>query len=121
MIMKKTLIIGASVKRMRYSNMAIRRLIEHGHPTVGIGLTKGEVSGVPITREKFLYTDIDTVSLYINRGIQQEYYDYVVKLNPKRVIFNPGTENPEFYDILKKNEIEYEIACTLVLLRTDQY
>ena len=119
--MKKTLIIGASTKRMRYSNMAIRRLIEKGHPVVGIGLSGGDVSGVFITNVKISYEDIDTVSLYINSGIQPDYYDYIVKLQPKRVIFNPGTENPDFYDILKINKIEYEIACTLVLLRTNQY
>jgi predicted CoA-binding protein len=118
---KKTLIIGASTKRMRYSNRAIRRLLEHGHSVVGIGKSGGNVSGVEVNNEMVHDNDFDTVSLYINRHIQPEYYDYIVSLNPKRVIFNPGTENTEFYEILKDNNIEVEIACTLVLLRTNQY
>ncbi len=118
---KKTLIIGASTKRMRYSNMAIRRLLEHGHSVLGIGRSGGSILGVEVNIGKEYYKDIDTVSLYINRSIQPEYYEYIIALNPKRVIFNPGTENPEFYEILKENKIKIEIACTLVLLRTDQY
>ena len=119
--MKKTLIIGASSNPIRYSKRAIMRLIENGHQVVGIGMSGGVVSGVSITNEKILYDDIDTVSLYINISIQPEFYDYIIKLKPNRVIFNPGTENLEFYEILNKNEIEYEIAYTLVLLRTNQY
>ena len=118
---KETLIIGASTKRMRYSNMAIQRLLEHGHTVIGIGKSGGNVLGVEVKGEKAPHEDIDTVSLYINSSIQPEYYDYVVALNPTRVIFNPGTENPEFYEILKENNIKVEIACTLVLLRTNQY
>lgn len=121
MVLKKTLLIGASTKSMRYSNRAIRRLMEQGHSVIGIGRSGGNVLGVEINDEKTLYHDIDTVSLYINKGIQPEYYDYIVELKPKRVIFNPGTENPEFYDILEDNGIMFEIACTLVLLRTNQY
>jgi predicted CoA-binding protein len=115
------MIIGASTKRMRYSNMAIRRLLEHGHPVIAIGKSGGQVLGVEIKDEKVQYTDIDTVSLYVNSTHQKEYYDYIVSLNPRRVIFNPGAENPEFHQVLKRNNIMVEIACTLVLLRTDQY
>ena len=118
---KKTLIIGASTKRMRYSNMAIRRLLEHGHSVIGIGKSGGNVMGVEVSGEKEHHDYIDTVSLYINSRIQPEYYDYIVRLNPKRVIFNPGTENSEFYEILKENDINVEVACTLVLLRSNQY
>jgi predicted CoA-binding protein len=118
---KKALIIGASTKRMRDSNMAIRRLLEHGHSVVGIGKSGGKVLGVEVIDEKIYNNDFNTVSLYINNSIQSEYYDYIVSLNPKRVIFNPGTENPEFYDILKENNIKVEIDCTLILLRTNQY
>jgi len=59
--------------------------------------------------------------LYINAKVQPDYYDYIVSLHPRRVIFNPGTENPEFYPILKANNISYEVACTLVMLATNQF
>lgn len=119
--MKKTLVLGASLNSSRYSNLAINKLVNHGHTVEGVGLRKGEVAGVNISTEKENFENIDTVTLYLNPKRQVEYYDYIVSLNPKRVIFNPGTENPEFYKILKENDIKNEIACTLVLLGTDQY
>ena len=64
------------------------------------------------------YKNIDTVTLYLNPKRQEEYYDYIISLQPRRVIFNPGTENMEFIKLLKNNQIESEIACTLVLLST---
>jgi len=119
--MKKTLVLGASLNPGRYSNLAINRLVSYGHTVEAVGLKKGIVAGVEISTEKEQFKDIDTVTLYLNPKRQEEYYGYIVSLKPKRVIFNPGTENPEFYDILKKNNIEIEIACTLVLLGTNQY
>lgn len=119
--MKKTLVLGASLKPSRYSNLAINRLINNDHPVEAIGLRKGEVAGVSISTEKEEFDSIDTVTLYLNPKRQEEYYNYIVSLKPKRVIFNPGTENPEFYKILKENNIESEVACTLVLLGTNQY
>ncbi|RAJ13019.1 CoA-binding protein [Olleya aquimaris] len=118
---KKTLVIGASTKPDRYSNMAIRKLVKYNHDTVAFGMKSGEVAGVQIDTELVDYKDIDTVTLYLNPTRQQEYYNYIVSLNPKRVIFNPGTENPEFYTILKAHNIAYEIACTLVLLSINQF
>ncbi|MDR9457003.1 MAG: CoA-binding protein [Salegentibacter sp.] len=118
---KKTLVIGASLKPSRYSNIAIKRLVQHGQPTVAIGLREGEVEGVKIKKDKPQFEDIDTVTLYLSAPRQSEYYDYILSLNPERVIFNPGTENPEFYEILQKNHIEVEPACTLVMLSTNQY
>lgn len=119
--MKKTLVLGASLNPDRYSNLAINRLVNHGHTVEAVGLRKGEVAGVTISTEKEDFKDIDTVTLYLNPKRQEEYYDYIISLNPKRVIFNPGTENPDFYKLLKENNIENEVACTLVLLGTDQY
>ena len=119
--MKKTLVLGASLNPNRYSNLAINRLVNHKHPVEAIGLKKGEVAGVSIFTEMEDFDNIDTVTLYLNPKRQVEYYDYIVSLNPKRVIFNPGTENPEFYKILKEKNIESEVACTLVLLGSDQY
>lgn len=118
---KKTLVIGASTNKGRYSNIAINRLRSHDVPTVAIGLRGGEVAGVQIETEKVPFQDIDTVTLYIGPARQPQYYDYIISLHPQRVIFNPGTENPEFYKLLKENGIETEVACTLILLATDQY
>jgi predicted CoA-binding protein len=119
--MKKTLVFGASLKPSRYSNYAIQRLVANDHEAVAFGLRIGEVDGVNIDNELKDYKDIDTVTLYLNAKRQKEYYDYIIGLNPKRVIFNPGTENPEFYQLLKGNNIDFEVSCTLVLLSTNQY
>lgn len=118
---KKTLVLGASMNPGRYSNIAIKRLVSQGQPTVALGLRKGEVAGVTITNVEEDFEDVDTITLYLNAQRQAEYYDYILSLKPKRVIFNPGTENPELYALLKKNNIEIEIACTLVMLATNQY
>lgn len=118
---KKTLVLGASLKPNRYSNIAINRLVSNNQPTVAIGLREGTVNGVTIKKEQVNFKDIDTVTLYLGAKHQPEYYEYIVSLNPKRVIFNPGTENPEFYKILKANNIEVDLACTLVMLATNQY
>lgn len=118
---KKTLVFGASLKPHRYSNLVIKKLINNNIETVAFGLKKGVVEGVSIENELLPYDNIDTVTLYLNPKNQQEYYNYIISLNPKRVIFNPGTENPEFYKLLEDNNIDFEVACTLVLLSTNQY
>lgn len=119
--MKRTLVLGASLNPGRYSNLAINRLVAYGHPVEAIGLRKGVVAGVDIITGKEDFKDIDTITLYLNPTRQQEYYNYIVSLHPQRVLFNPGTENPELFEILRKNNIQVEIACTLVLLSTNQY
>jgi len=119
--MKKTLVFGASLKPYRYSNLAIHRLVESGVETLAFGLKEGEVSGVKISNSLYKISDIHTITLYINPKRQEEYYEVIVTLAPKRVIFNPGTENSYFYKILKNNNIEVDVACTLVLLGTGQY
>jgi hypothetical protein len=118
---KKTLVLGASLKTDRYSNIAINRLRQQNHEVVAFGLKKGEVNDVVIDAELLDYEHVDTVTLYLNPKHQEAYYDYILDLKPKRVIFNPGTENPELYKVLKNNNIEFEVACTLVLLATDEY
>lgn len=105
----------------RYSNIAIKRLVSHNQPAVAVGLRKGEVSGVEITNEQENFEGVDTITLYLNPQRQKEYYNYILGLEPNRVIFNPGTENPELYQLLRKNGIEIEVACTLVMLSTNQY
>ena len=118
---KKTLVLGASLKPNRYSNIAIHRLVNYNQDVIAIGLRAGEVSGVKIETDLEEFEDVDTVTLYLNPANQVQYYDYIVRLSPKRVIFNPGTENKEFYEILKQANIKAEVACTLVLLSTNQY
>lgn len=118
---KKTLVLGASLNPSRYSNFAITRLVKNGHPVVAVGLRKGVVDGVEIETEKLPFQDVDTVTLYLNAKRQQEYYDYILSLKPERVIFNPGTENPELYDLLRNKGIFFENACTLVMLSSHQY
>jgi predicted CoA-binding protein len=118
---KKTLVLGASMNPGRYSNIAIKRLVSNNQPTVAVGLKTGEVAGVTITNQPEDFLDIDTVTLYMNAQRQKPYYDYILSLQPERVIFNPGTENPELYALLRSNNIEIEVACTLVMLATNQY
>lgn len=119
--MTKTLVFGASLKSDRYSNLAINRLLNANKEVVAFGIKAGEVNGVTIETEMLPFKDIDTVTLYISPKHQPTYYDYIVSLKPRRVIFNPGTENPEFYELLQQNGVEVEAACTLVLLSTNQY
>lgn len=119
--MKKTLVFGASLKPERYSNLAIQRLVATGIDTIAYGLREGTVSGVEIKDTLDKISDIHTVTLYLNPKRQEEYYTKIIAIHPKRVIFNPGTENPDFYTLLKQNEIEVDIACTLVLLSTGQF
>ena len=118
---KKTLVLGATENPSRYANIAINRLVAHNVPTEAIGLRKGKVAGVEIRTEKFPFPDIDTITLYLGPPRQVEYYDYILSLNPRRVIFNPGTENPDLYRLLREKGIEIEVACTLVMLSTRQY
>lgn len=117
----KTLVIGASTNPERYSFKAINMLLKHEHSVVAIGQKTGVVAGVKIQTKQIPLKNIDTVTLYVNAKNQKDYYNYLINLKPKRVIFNPGTENPEFYQLLKSNTIKTEIACTLVLLTTNQY
>jgi predicted CoA-binding protein len=117
----KTLVIGASLNEDRYSNMAVKLLTNYHHKVVAYGLKKGTISGVAVDTELINYENIDTVTMYVNPEIQKEFYQYILGLKPRRVIFNPGTENDEFQQLLTKDGIQFEDACTLVLLRTNQF
>ena len=119
--MKRTLIIGASPNTARYANKAAFRLVNTGHKIVNIGLKKGEAAGVKIERAGEIYPKIHTITLYINESHQPEYYDYILRTKPKRLIFNPGAENKELYEMAEKAGIEAVEACTLVMLATNQY
>jgi predicted CoA-binding protein len=121
--MKKTVIIGATTNQSRYAYLAAERLRDHDIDFVPVGIKKGNVLGKEILdlRTRPEISDVDTMTLYINPSHQQEWYDYFLKLKPKRVIFNPGTENPELERQLEEKGIETVEACTLVMLGTGQY
>lgn len=119
--MKDTLIIGASEKTERYSNRAVKMLRSHNIPVTAIGIREGQIDDVKIITTKPNLKDIHSVSLYINPQLQKKYYDYILSLKPKRVIFNPGTENPELLEKVKNEGIDPIEACTLVMLSTGSY
>ncbi len=117
-MMKKTLVIGASLKPERYSNMAIKSLRKHGFDVVAIGLKEGIVSDTQIQVGMPDIAGIDTVTMYINPHRQADFYEYILSLKPGRVIFNPGTENIDFINLLQKNKIQVVQNCTLVMLNS---
>lgn len=118
---KKTLVIGASENVERYSNMAVKKLTAHHYSVVAIGKKTGKINDVIIETEKLNFKDIHTVTLYLNPTLQKEFYDYIIALNPARIIFNPGTENEELEQLAIANHIQPIEACTLVMLNTGQY
>jgi uncharacterized protein len=119
--MKKTVVLGATPNPERYAYLATQRLLKAGHEVLPVGNKKGEIEGIRIENATPQYEGVDTVTLYLNPDNQKPYYDYIVSLKPKRIIFNPGTENWELVKIAKEQGIETEIACTLVLLSVGNY
>lgn len=118
---KKTLVIGASANPWRYSYLAVQSLTAHQHPVIALGIKKGVIENIEIETEKKAYEQIDTITLYINPLRQKDYYDYILALKPKRLIFNPGAENAELFSHAREKGIKAMEACTLVLLSTGQY
>jgi predicted CoA-binding protein len=118
---KKTVVLGATTKPERAAFKAVELLVDKGHSVLAIGQNAGEVAGIKIKTKAIPLSNIDTISLYLNPARQRDYYNYIVEAKPKRVIFNPGTENPELYQLLELNNIKAEVACTLVLLTTNRY
>jgi len=118
---KKTLILGATPDASRYAYLAANRLVRTGHPIVNVGIKKGEVAGVAIEKPEAIHSDIDTITLYVGPQNQPSLYDYILATNPKRIIFNPGTENPELRRLAHERGIETLAACTLVMLSTGDY
>ena len=119
--MSATLVLGASINKERYSNLAILKLVKHGHKVYAIGNKEGEICGVEVKAQPVPDINIDSVSIYLRPSIQKEYYEYILSLNPRRIIFNPGTENPEFDQLARINGIETLQACTLVMLNLGNY
>lgn len=118
---KKTLVLGASENPSRYSYLAVNRLASAGHPVIAIGRREGDIKGAPIQTGMPEIKDVDTVTLYLNPQNQKPYYDYILSLHPNRIIYNPGTENPELERLSAEKGILNLEACTLVLLSTGQY
>ena len=118
---KKTLVMGASTEPSRYAYKAVKMLQRFGHPVVAMGKKEDNLDGIKIEKGAAPFDGVNTVTLYLNPMNQRPYYDYIIELSPKRVLFNPGTENPELYALLRENHIDIEIGCTLVMLSTNQY
>lgn len=119
--MKKTLVLGASTNPSRYSHIAVHRLKNKGHEVVPVGIREGAIAGIEIQKGEPNINEVDTITLYLNPERQVPYYDYILSLKPKRIIFNPGTENAELVKLARENGIETAIACTLVLLSMGTY
>lgn len=118
---KKTVVLGASPNPTRFSYKCVIRLRNYEHEVVPIGIRKGNIEGIEIDTNRGHYENIDTITLYLNAERQKEYYDYIFSLNPKRIIFNPGTYNPELKDKAKEHNIDTIEMCTLVMLSTNNY
>jgi predicted CoA-binding protein len=118
---KKTLVLGASDNPGRYSYLAVTRLRGSGHAVVAIGRKQAKVGDVEIGTDQQPLTGVDTVTLYLSPQHQKQYYDYIFSLHPRRIIFNPGAENPELEALAQANGIQPLQACTLVMLSTGQY
>lgn len=119
--MGKTVVIGASENTDRYSNRAVRSLVQHNEPVVAVGLRAGKIGDVEILTGFPVLEDVETVTLYVGPQNQPVWYDYILSLKPKRVIFNPGTENTEFEKLCAEAGIETVEACTLVMLSVGNY
>ena len=122
--MKKTVVWGASLKTHRYSNMAVKSLSREGIETLAYGLREGKIESVEVRKDLSYFRtipDIHSLSLYLSAEVQKEYLPLWLELEPNRIIFNPGTENPQIYKKLEDAGIQVEEACTLVLLSTGQY
>ncbi len=119
--MKSTVILGASDNPGRYSYMATERLMHYGHPVFPVGIKKGFINDVEILNGTPVLKDIDTITMYLSAKNQQTWYSYILNLNPKRIIFNPGAENNELVAMASSKGIECVNACTLVMLSVGNY
>jgi predicted CoA-binding protein len=120
-VKSKTLVIGASENPDRYSYKAVKMLLKHQHQVVAVGLRPGNIDGVQIVKGKPNYGDIHTVTLYVSPLNQEFYLEYIFELNPKRIIFNPGTYNEKLDMMAQEKGIETVEGCTLVMLSLNNY
>jgi len=119
--MKKTIVLGATPDPSRYAYLAANKLKRFGHEIINVGIKTGEAAGVPIEKPEVIHDDVDTITLYVGPRNQLPLYDYILDTRPKRIIFNPGTENPELENMAEEKGIETLYACTLVMLSTGEY
>ena len=110
------MVLGASTNPERYSYLAVKKLLKYEFPVYAVGLREGEVDGVKIEPPGTPFENIHTVTIYVGAKNQQAYYDYIIALAPKRVIFNPGTQNVELEKKLRDAGIHVTHACTLIML-----
>jgi uncharacterized protein len=119
--MKKTIVLGATPDTSRYAYLAANKLARYGHEIINVGIKKGEVAGVPIEKPEYIHSDVDTITMYVGTRNQQPLYSYILNTCPKRIIFNPGTENSELELLAEQKGIETVLGCTLVMLSTGEY
>lgn len=117
----KTLVLGASTNPARYSNMLIRELAELNYKVEALGLREGSVANITISTGRPSFTEIHTITLYIGPQNQPPFYQYIIDLKPFRVIFNPGTENPEFEALLEREGIVVTVACSIMMLHAGAF
>lgn len=118
---KKTIVLGASPNPERYSFKAIVALRSKGHDVIAVGKRTGVVSDTEIEDGSLLHDNVHTITIYLNATNQLDWYDFIFTNKPKRIIMNPGAENPELEVMASKQDIEVLEACTLVLLATGSY
>ena len=119
--MSKTVVLGATSDFSKYSYKCIKSLIRHGHEAIPVGEQPGKIEGIEILTGTPQIPDVHTITLYLSPAKQKEYYDYILALNPSRIIFNPGTHNQELIDMAKEKGIKVAIDCTLILLSSDTF
>ncbi len=119
---KRTVVLGASTKPERYSNQAVRLLKEYGHPVIPVHPAEDTIEGLPVVHNlREIHGPVDTVSVYLSPEAGAQMADAIISLGPKRVILNPGAESDELEWELGEAGITVEHACTLVMLRTNQF
>ena len=118
---KRTVVLGAVAFPSRYSFKAVHALVEKGHEVIPFGIRDGSIAEIEIIKERPKLEDVDTVTVYLNQQNQLAWYDYLLELQPKRVIFNPGAENKELVALLREKSIQTVEDCTLVMLAVGRY
>jgi len=119
--MKKTIVLGATPDDSRYAFLASNKLVKYGHELINVGIKTGEVAGITIEKPEHIHFDVDTITLYVGPRNQKSLYDYILNTKPRRIIFNPGTENRELQILAEQKGIEVVYGCTLVMLSTGEY